>query len=354
MELILYRRKLSVTSGAGQLIAMQAEGLTAAGHRVRIVCRGGGLKFLWRTGFRASRLTEAEISALNSESDAFVIDHAMELTGADIVFSHNLMTEAVLHLDREELREPAAREAEFFARLGKGTLVVANSDLIRAAIVKHFSLDPARVVVHYPGYRPDRFSLAAATRLRGRARRGLGLRDDTLLIGFVTSGDFYKRGLDIFLEAATRIIDARPDARCLVVGSKRLPDWALDNALIRDGRVIYRPKSTHPERPMAALDLFLYPARFEEYGMVIPEARAMGVPVLTSHCVGAAECLPEPYNEWLLERPNAERFADHAIALIDDNETRAALASAGRVGLDEVDDKSYAEACLSAVESQNR
>ena len=69
------------------------------------------------------------------------------------------------------------------------------------------------------------------------------------------------------------------------------------------GVVRYRPKSRHPEPWFAALDLFLYPARFEEFGMVLAEAQAMGVPVLTSRRVGASECLPSAYAPWLLDGP---------------------------------------------------
>ncbi len=36
-----------------------------------------------------------------------------------------------------------------------------------------------------------------------------------------------------------------------------------------NGKLAYRPKRRDPERWFAALDLFLYPARFEEFGMVV-------------------------------------------------------------------------------------
>ena len=70
------------------------------------------------------------------------------------------------------------------------------------------------------------------------------------------------------------------------------------------------PKSRTPEPWFAALDVFLYAAHFEEFGLVVNEAQAMGVPVLTSRRVGAAECLPENQREWLLEQPDfhAARF----------------------------------------------
>ena len=127
----------------------------------------------------------------------------------------------------------------------------------------------------------------------------------------MTSGDFAKRGLDLFLATAPRgSRSARPDARFLVVGSKELPERrARRMRSCARGVVLYRPKSRAPERWFAALDLFLYAARFEEFGMVVAEAQAMGVPVLTSRLVGASECLPDAYARWLLDGPEPAGMA---------------------------------------------
>src|SRR5690606_181714 len=102
-------------------------------------------------------------------------------------------------------------------------------------------------------------------------------------------------GLDVFLDAAERIASGHSDVRFLVVGSRRMPESMRCHPLLASGKMTHRPKSTHPERWIAALDVFLYAAHFEEFGMVVSEAQAFEVPVLTSRHVGAAECLPTEY-----------------------------------------------------------
>jgi glycosyltransferase involved in cell wall biosynthesis len=209
-------------------------------------------------------------------------------------------------------------------------------------------------MVLYPGFDSRRYTPQRAVELRTAARRALGVAPGAPLVGFVTSGDFAKRGLDLFLDCAARIASARPDARFLIVGSKRLPDEARVHALMRAGVVCYRPKSRGPERWFAALDLFLYAARFEEFGMVVAEAQAMGVPVLTSRRVGASECMPADYAPWLLDEPEPQVMAERAIALLGDAAVRARLAGAAAVTVTAFDARAYVEGTRRLIGAQKR
>jgi len=99
MTIFLYRANVSLTSGAGRLMRTQAEGLRAAGEDVRIACRRGGLRFWLDT-----RLPVSRASALRGQTrfpsavGDIIVDHGMELPHASVVFVHNLLTAAVLHL----------------------------------------------------------------------------------------------------------------------------------------------------------------------------------------------------------------------------------------------------------------
>jgi glycosyltransferase involved in cell wall biosynthesis len=329
VKVLLYRRSLSLTSGAGQLIRRQAEGLKAAGEPVCVACQRGAVRFFLRTRLPVKRLRPRDLDVPRGPARHFLVDHEMQAAGAGIVFVHNLLSEACRHLPRAEWRDAAAREARFFARLPAGTPVVANSELVRSALMEHFGLAAERIEVHRPGYDSGRFNLQRAAALRARARSALGLDEAVPLTGLITSGDFAKRGLDLFLAAAEEIAAARPDARFLVAGSRRLPEWAAGHPLLVAGRARYEPKTYRPEKWMAALDLFLYPAHFEEFGIVVAEALAMGVPVLTSRRVGAAEVLPAAYAPWLADAPDSADFAAKALALLDSAAQRRGLAAAG-------------------------
>jgi glycosyltransferase involved in cell wall biosynthesis len=354
MTVLLYRPSLDFTSGAGQLMHMQLLALRAAGMRAEIGCERGALRFLLRSGTVARRLPAAALRT--AQSNRLIVDHGLCAPTASVVFVHNVATEANAHLPRADWAAASAAERAFFAELAPDAQVVANSSLVKAALVKHFALAPERVVVHYPGFRSERFNRMRGAALRARARGALGFADSPL-VGLITSGDFAKRGLDLFLSAAEIIAAAQPDARFLVVGSKELPAYARSHALVMSGRIAYRPKRRNPERWFAALDLFLYPARFEEFGMVVSEAQAIGVPVLTSRLVGAAECLPPAYERWLAERPTPDDLAERALALLADAKARSELALAGAESVRRYDDRAYANATIAliaAVAAQKR
>lgn len=350
--ILLYRRSLDFRSGTGQLMQMQIGALRAAGERTEIGCERGALKFWLRSGTRARRLSVAGVRARSE--DWFVVAHDLCFPDAALVFVHNLATEASVHVPRADWRLQVEAEAKFFRELERDVQVVANSRLVRNALVAHFGIAPERVVVHHPGFRSERFNPRRAAELRGGARRDLGLAPDVPLIGLITSGNFEKRGLDLFLKSAERIAAARRDARFLVIGSKSLPDAARDHALVASRRLLYRPKCSDPERWFAALDLFLYPARFEEFGMVVAEAQAVGLPVVTSRVVGAAECLPPVYAPWLSDRPVAADLAERSLELLADEPARRELGAAGVAAVAAHDDRAYAHETVATILAQKR
>ena len=235
-----------------------------------------------------------------------------------------------------------------------GAAIVANSQLVAAALSARYGLPAERIRVLYPGYCSRRFTRERAAALRAAARHTLGVPREAPLVGFVTSGDFAKRGLDVFLDCAARIAAQRPDARFLVVGSKRLPEWARATALVRSGVVHHRPKARNPEPWFAALDLFLYAARYEEFGIVLAEAQAMGVPVLTSRLVGASECLPAAYAPWLVAKPEAEPLAAMAVTLLADGPLRQQLAEAAARSITGFDERAYAAGTIELIAAQKR
>lgn len=352
MKVLLYRRRLDVRSGAGQLVRMQANGLRSAGVKVHIACQRGSLKFFLRTGWPVRPLSQSGVQALNGLSNHVVVDHEMQLPRADLVFVHSLESE--LDQTRDGWSEKVAREAAFFKALTPTTPIVANSQLIRAALIMHFEIDAERILVHYPGFQSGKFEASETATLRRTARRTLKLDDCTPLVGFVTSGDFHTRGLDTFLSSAEQIAQIRPDVNFLVVGSKRLPDWAAAHPLAAAGRVHYRPKSGKPELWLAALDIFLYAARFEAFGMVISEAQALGIPVLTSRRVGASECLPSDYAPWLIEKPDSNEFAANVLTLLADKSARRRLISAGIERAGAFDQHHYVRETIATIMDQKR
>jgi UDP-glucose:(heptosyl)LPS alpha-1,3-glucosyltransferase len=152
-----------------------------------------------------------------------------------------------------------------------------------------------------------------------------------LLVGLVTSGDFEKRGLAPFLRAFALVAKTRPQARALVVGKETRPGPYL--ALARElgimDRVAFRDPVPDVERLYHALDVYVHPARWEEFGMSVLEALACGLPVVTGSRVGAAELMLGAAREGVLEDLSPEALAAAMARLADEPERRARQGSMG-------------------------
>ena len=81
---------------------------------------------------------------------------------------------------------------------------------------------------------------------------------------------------------------------------------------------------------MRACDLFVFPTRYEPFGLVILEALASGLPVVTSAVAGAAELLTPACGIALADPEDAARLADAVRRLLADRPALGRMRRAAR------------------------
>lgn len=110
-------------------------------------------------------------------------------------------------------------------------------------------------------------------------------REQAIGVKFAFVGREWKRkGLDIAVLVVKEIRKTYPGSTLEVFGVKRerLPRWMTQYQwMITKGWI--------SEIPWSDIDLLLHPARSEPFGMVVPEARSYGIPVVMSSQVGAID-----------------------------------------------------------------
>jgi len=234
-----------------------------------------------------NRLYVERVSRLRRSKGGLLVDHGQFFADADMSYVHNFLA------SQYSSRIPGyLTEKNFPGSIQRGeTLLVANSHMVRQALLEQFKFPDSKVVVEYPGHNADRFSPDLRQWRRAKLRKKLRIDDGQPVVGLVTSGHFEKRGLDRFLDCVSELRTQHPGLRALILGGKHPPRALHAHHLYKSGEVLYRTSSFVPEDFFAALDLFLYPARYEEFGIVVLEAMAMGIPVVTSTAVGASELL---------------------------------------------------------------
>ena len=245
----------------------------------------------------------------------------------DILYLHNCV-----HAAHEAVRggplPPDSGVGRMHARiLGERRFrrIVANSKLMADDLRARYSIQDGLIAVVYPGFDPARFS-PGDRQSRGRAVRDrLGVKPGERLVGLVTSGDFKKRGVDIFLEALGRLsVEQKQGLHALIVGQEtRLEPYRQAAA---DAGLGERAHFLPPEPDVApffhALDVYVFPCRWEEFGMSALEAMACGLPVVTTRRTGVSELLTGEARDTLADHPEPAALAGSLEALLRSPEKR--------------------------------
>lgn len=176
-------------------------------------------------------------------------------------------------------------EAGYFAAAA-GRLVIPCGDGVAADLEHWYGVPPGAMHVLPNGFAADEFNLARRDRDRARVRADIGLGDGEICVLFV-GNELHRKGFGPLLDALGRVADGR--LRLHVVG--RADPAAYRQAIGRNGltdRLTWHGPTGDVARYFAAADLFVLPTQYEPFGIVIVEALAMGVPVITTKVAGAA------------------------------------------------------------------
>jgi glycosyltransferase involved in cell wall biosynthesis len=148
-----------------------------------------------------------------------------------------------------------------------------------------------------------------------KLKESLGIFEDKMIL-YV--GQFiYRKGLDVLLSALQDISLDFSVALVCVGGKIDSLDTSIlsPSALKRLYCVDFKPKNILDRYYMAA-DLFVLPTREDIWGLVINEAMAHGLPVITTkNCVAGVELVQDMYNGLLVDVNDSNKLCE-AVSLI--------------------------------------
>lgn len=255
-------------------------------HLIPRVPLGSTLKrqlFAW---LFSKKINPQDFSLIHGNGDIFK---------QDVLHLHNCV-----HLAHERLTGSPPRDSGV-AHIHKKILsecgfkiMIANSKLMKNDAVKRFGVPEEKIKVIYPGTDPQKFNLESKDQNRKNLRARLGVKNGTVVIGMITSGDLRKRGIDILIEAVAKLpAPSKEKVLCVVVGkeSNLSPTQSKIQKAGLGSHFKFLPPIAEVQTYFHGLDIFAYPAVIEEFGQSVQEAMVCGVPVLTSQRVGATELL---------------------------------------------------------------
>ncbi len=181
--------------------------------------------------------------------------------------------------------------------------VIALTAQVQSDLLQYYGVPAEDVVVLPNGFAPAEFNVANSISSRAEMRAGLGYAESDRVVVFVAN-ELERKGFAPLLRAVAQL--GRPDVHLLAVG--RLDAGAyraeIEQLGLRD-RVRFTGPTSEVARYYAAANVFALPTQYEAWGMVIVEAMAAGLPVLTSRLAGASVVVREGATGRLLEDPGA-------------------------------------------------
>ena len=325
----------------GQEIRTLAEvrWLLAHGWRALIACQPDSPLFAEAT---ASTIP-VEAVRMRSATDVGAILRLRRLIrerDVRLVHTHSSVDSWLAGVAAKSLRRPVVRSRHVSIPIRRrralvyrlADRIITSGEGVRAIVVAA-GIAPERVVSISAGVDGGRFHAGVSGR---PVRNELGL-GEAPVVGLVANVRGSK-GHNFFLEAARTVLASRPDARFLIVGdgvgfdevSRRVRDMGLDPSVCLTGF-----RRDIPE-VMAALDVLVLPSiRSEAIPQVIPQALAVGTPVVASTVGGSPELIRDGENGRLVPPGDSRALADAILALLHEPERARAMARAGQAMVQE-------------------
>ena len=202
----------------------------------------------------------------------------------------------------------------------KAQAVVACSHGVKAELIS-LGIAEQRIQVIWNAVDPTEFRPGAGNRAEIGLPEGVPL---AIFVGDIRTG---RKNLDTVLRALVHT----PGVHLAVVGEVRdSPYPSLARTLRVADRVHFLGFRRDVAEVMRAADVYVFPSRYEPFGIVVLEALASGKPVITATTVGASEVVTPDCGIVLSDPNDTQAMACAIREIMDDPCRRASMGEAAR------------------------
>ncbi len=207
-----------------------------------------------------------------------------------------------------------------------GRIVLAISRMCARDYQHYHGVPTERIRLVYHGVDSKQFSSGNCERLREPVRDRLGICENETVFLFV-GHNFRLKGLATAVRAIDRLAAEGHRVRLLVVGGKRhnkVPHPAHRAAVTMVGPV------DDPMPYYAAADAVVLPTFYDSFGLVVLEAAACGLPIVTTRMAGASELLSNGRDGYVISNPADEEELALCLRRLLDPALRRRMGAAAR------------------------
>ncbi|WP_066424513.1 glycosyltransferase family 4 protein [Anabaena sp. 4-3] len=202
----------------------------------------------------------------------------------------------------------------------RAKIVVAVSEKVAQELVE-IGVPRSRIRVIVNGVDLQEFAPGVAN------RQQLGLPENVTLALFAGDIRTPRKNLDSVLQALVKV----PDLHLAVVGNPEgspFPELAASLGL--SDRVHFVGYRRDIADIMRTVDLFVFPSRYEACTLVLLEALASGLPVITATATGGAELVTPECGVVLPDSDDTDALATALLSMVSDRQRRQQMSQAAR------------------------
>jgi UDP-glucose:(heptosyl)LPS alpha-1,3-glucosyltransferase len=257
-------------------------------------------------------------------------------------------------LPRQREFDRHAEEQYKAGRRSRATFV-ALSNFVADGFEQYHQIRPDRIKVIYNGVDCRRFSSENRDCYRDDVRRQLRIEDSTITL-LLAAHNFRLKGVSELMRVTSRLVSNGRPVHLIIAGGKHLAKWQLTaNRLGLAGRISFLGAVADMVRCYSAADVYVHPTYYDPCSLVLLEAAASGLPIVTTRrCNGAVELFREGESILTVGDPSDfDALYEKVDALFDDR-LRAKMGTAARdVALQHPFEKNVAEV-LRLYEARSR
>ncbi len=282
----LHRKKAqaSIWADPDSFLGQKAaqEGLLTQAFRFRGYCHPRGIGEIRR----ALEREQPDVIHLHHTQDLWAVVPALALSGwrGPLVLSKHVAS--------------AIKKKDFFHnRLYRRVdLMLSCSEFVRQNVLETCSVPPEKVLTAFMPVDTNEFRFEAGIRKKLRSSWGWDRNEVIGMVSRITP----RKGLELFLKSAAKLLTQRPQTRFVVVG-KGLPkeNWysemlmTLRRSLGLEDKFIFQGYVPSVSGFLSSMDLVVHMAEAESFGMAVTEAAACQRPVIVRRGGGLAEILED-------------------------------------------------------------
>jgi len=207
--------------------------------------------------------------------------------------------------------------------------LLALSEYVKRSIRRHYALPEDRLATLFNAVDLEQFNPARRDADRAEVRHDWYVdKDPQRVMALMIANDFERKGLKETMQAWAMLWEE--NLTLVVVGNDQVPKWIKERAsTTQAAHAAFFPGPTKRSyRYYAGADFLVLPTKHDPCSLVVLEALAMGLPVISTKFNGACEIMTDGVHGYVLDDPNDVAALAEAMRKLMDPQRRAEMSKA--------------------------